>query len=281
MIKEKATNASFEVHVPSVNLVAGVIGQPQPFIFEEGAEQHRLLFSCQGSALVSGPDGHTSLLSAGSALLVPKGSDCRITLGRGSQKWLVATWAAESNAIAFTSLQMPKASHYVTWHDIVRRLALRETTETVKRSLEASETDAGLAIAWTNLVTMNLEPQGNQFCLAEIPPNLNESLANLFEAIKAKPERAWSLSEAATLAGYSPFHLSRVFRSVTEIGFPEYVDRCRAEVAVRQLLESEQALSEVAERAGFGSPQAMRGALREYTGFLPSEYRQQAPDQSS
>lgn len=216
------------------------------------------------------------MLSPGSALLVPRGSECRVLLGRGTQEWLSAEWSAESNAVAFTALKSPTASRYGAWYDPARGLALQETTEMIRQSIEESEVDPSLSIAWTNLVSMKLEPDANGFSLAEVPANINESLMALIEAIKTEPEKQWSLSEAATLAGYSPFHLSRVFRSTTEVGFPEYVDRCRTEVAVQQLLESDRALAEVAEIAGFGSPQAMRGALREYTGFLPSEIRNQA-----
>jgi AraC-like DNA-binding protein len=62
------------------------------------------------------------------------------------------------------------------------------------------------------------------------------------------------------------------------MGFPEYVDRCRTEVAIRKLLEGAESMSFVAGDSGFGTPQAMRTAFREYTGFLPSEMKSHFDD---
>lgn len=99
-------------------------------------------------------------------------------------------------------------------------------------------------------------------------------LMNLIETVRTSPDRDWSLNGAAAEAGYSPFHLSRTFKALAGYGFPEFVDRCRTEIAVEKLLgDAEIHADDVAIQAGFGSTQAMRDAFRDYVGFLPSELR--------
>jgi len=109
--------------------------------------------------------------------------------------------------------------------------------------------------------------------LAAIPDSVPEPLNSLMREVKKRPTDSWSLREAANMAGYSAFHLSRTFRIALDFGFPEFVDRCRTELAVKALLSSDESIEEIANKCGFGSTQALRSACREYLGFLPSEIR--------
>jgi AraC-like DNA-binding protein len=109
--------------------------------------------------------------------------------------------------------------------------------------------------------------------LAAIPDDAQPVLVGLMKQVKAQPAADWSLKAAAAAAEYSAFHLSRTFRAAVGYGFPEFVDRCRTELAVKLLLSEDLDLAEVAEQAGFGSLQGMRNACKEYLGLLPSEIR--------
>lgn len=112
-----------------------------------------------------------------------------------------------------------------------------------------------------------------EFRLTCIPDNLPDSVDHLVRGVRAQPSAPWGLKEAAVYAGYSPFHLSRTFRGHLGMGFPEYVDRCRTEMAVGQLLAGNQPIEEIASACGFGSAQGLRDSFREYLGILPSELR--------
>lgn len=113
----------------------------------------------------------------------------------------------------------------------------------------------------------------HDFCLAQIPANLPMGLSLLLEQVKRDPTQDWSLKRAAAVAGYSPFHLSRSFRQTVGYGFPEFVHRCRAEIAIRKLCTTNESLDEIVKSSGFGSSAAMRDALKEFVGLLPSEIR--------
>ncbi len=110
-------------------------------------------------------------------------------------------------------------------------------------------------------------------CLATIPPEVPDSVAELLRQVKENPVKPWSLKDASALAGYSPFHLSRTFKALVGYGFPEFVDRSRAELAIKQLGGTDDSLDEVATATGFGSTHALRESIKEYLGLLPSELR--------
>jgi len=113
----------------------------------------------------------------------------------------------------------------------------------------------------------------NELTLASIPPDIPDSVQGLLEQVKKNPTGEWSLKEASNIAGYSPFHLSRTFKTLVGYGFPEFVDRCRTELAVAALVSSEEPVDDIASRCGFGSSHGLRESVKEYLGLLPSELR--------
>ena len=109
--------------------------------------------------------------------------------------------------------------------------------------------------------------------LATIPDDLPDTLKNLTLKVRATPALPWPLKEAADMAGYSPFHFSRVFKQLVGYGFHEYVDRCRTECAIDMLVSSDSAVDLVASSCGFGTTQGLRESVKEYLGLVPSELR--------
>ncbi|MFY9233520.1 MAG: helix-turn-helix transcriptional regulator [Fimbriimonadaceae bacterium] len=109
--------------------------------------------------------------------------------------------------------------------------------------------------------------------LAHLPPDLPASIGKLAKEVCGKPQTAWPLKEAAQAAGYSPFHFSRVFKSLVGYGFHEFVDRCRTEFAVEQLCDSDLPVDVIASSCGFGTTQGLRESVKEYLGLVPSELR--------
>jgi AraC-like DNA-binding protein len=113
----------------------------------------------------------------------------------------------------------------------------------------------------------------DQVQLAAVPMDLPETIRELVIKVRGNPAAGWPLKEAANLAGYSPFHFSRVFKNLVGYGFHEYVDRCRTECAVELLCTSDHAVDLVASTCGFGTTQGLRESVKEYLGLVPSELR--------
>ncbi len=113
----------------------------------------------------------------------------------------------------------------------------------------------------------------DQVQLAAIPLDLPDTIKELVAKVRANPSLAWPLKDAADMAGYSPFHFSRVFKNLVGYGFHEYVDRSRTECAVEMLCTTDSAVDVVASSCGFGTTQGLRESVKEYLGLVPSELR--------
>lgn len=113
----------------------------------------------------------------------------------------------------------------------------------------------------------------DQVQLAATPFGLPETIQELVKEVRGNPALPWPLRDAADKAGYSPFHFSRVFKSLVGYGFHEYVDRCRTECAVDMLCTTDSPVDLVASTCGFGTTQGLRESLKEYLGLVPSELR--------
>lgn len=109
--------------------------------------------------------------------------------------------------------------------------------------------------------------------LAPVPSDLPTNIAQLVQQVRQRPDVGWPLKEAADLVGYSPFHFSRVYKSLIGYGFHEFVDRCRTEHAVDLLCTTDTPIDVVAAASGFGTTQALRESVKEYLGLVPSELR--------
>lgn len=121
----------------------------------------------------------------------------------------------------------------------------------------------------------DLLTQESELCLAPVPAKLPEPIQGLVDAVRQTPAKQWTLKEAADGAGYSLFHFSRTFKHFVGYGFPDYVLRCRAEIAVKLLCNTSKPIETIQIASGFNSVQALREALKEFLGFLPSELRPQ------
>ncbi len=119
----------------------------------------------------------------------------------------------------------------------------------------------------------NLMMGEDEVQLATLPDDLPDTLVNLTQKVRKNPSSGWPLREAADLAGYSPFHFSRVFKQLVGYGFHEYVDRCRTECAIDMLVSTDNPVDLVASNCGYGTTQGLRESVKEYLGLVPSELR--------
>lgn len=115
--------------------------------------------------------------------------------------------------------------------------------------------------------------------LAPLPPDLPKALRDIADQVTRNPKASWAIRDAATLAGYSPFHFSRVFKQHAGYGFHQFVDRCRTELAVNKLCNSHATIEDIARHCGFGTSHTLRDSIREYLGITPMELRTAAEEE--
>jgi AraC-like DNA-binding protein len=137
----------------------------------------------------------------------------------------------------------------------------------------SNELTAPLIVGAMHDIAVQLLTGPSELHIAVLPPGLPETIRDLVDEVREDPSQNWSLKDAADKAGYSPFHFSRVFKSLVGYGFHEYVDRCRTEAAVTMLVSTESPVDSVAAACGFGTTQGFRESIKEYLGLVPSELR--------
>lgn len=231
-------------------------------------EDRTLVYCAQGTGQLFIGDATPQFIGPGTAAVIGPREPWTLLLGRGEQSWILGTWNPDSAAIPNAKRIASGACLVTSCSPVLRML----TDRVVARKDDLAEYP-NFVLAWFNLLFHEWHVTRNVFSLTPTFMQGAEPLDDLIAAIRAEPQRQWSLTNAAELAGYSPFHLSRMFRHISKMGFPEFVDRCRAEIAVDLLINTSQPIFSISQQCGFGTPQALRNACRDYAGFLPSELR--------
>ncbi len=85
--------------------------------------------------------------------------------------------------------------------------------------------------------------------------------------------RQWRLDEIAKEAGYSKFHLNRVFLACVGYTIYKYIQMRRLTVAAEKLVYTEKPIIEIAYEANYSSQQSFTIAFRKLYGQPPQAYR--------
>src|SRR6185436_18145921 len=105
------------------------------------------------------------------------------------------------------------------------------------------------------------------------PRAKRQPIREVQEFIEAEPGAVLSIGELARRAAMSPRHFTRVFTEEVGEAPGSYVERIRTEAARRQLEESDDTVTVIAARCGFGSAETMRRNFVRRMGISPDQYR--------
>ncbi|MDX2064854.1 MAG: AraC family transcriptional regulator [Fimbriimonadaceae bacterium] len=220
----------------------------------------------------------------GSLLLIPPQSvfyarcaHLYLQAARGEHRAILVTWAASALPVLETYVQTRLVAELERGivcrpSDPEFKPALRRLAQVRNESLPPAMGEVLMASVLHEVLARLLQGE-SELQLASVPDDLPEALRDLIRAVRTTPSAPWPLKDAAGLAGYSPFHFSRVFKQSVGYGFHEYVDRCRTENAVRLLISSPQPIDVIAQTSGFGTTQGLRESIKDYLGLVPSELR--------
>ncbi|MHB1008239.1 MAG: PocR ligand-binding domain-containing protein [Propionibacteriaceae bacterium] len=107
-------------------------------------------------------------------------------------------------------------------------------------------------------------------------PHRRPDLRDVLNEIARHPNRALTLTEAATTTHWSPGHLSKLFRSVTGYTFVSYVTAWRIARAQLMLASTQMPVRNVAAELDFHQVNYFSRVFRAHTGMTPSEFRRQS-----
>jgi AraC family transcriptional regulator len=98
-------------------------------------------------------------------------------------------------------------------------------------------------------------------------------LRRVLDYIAINLEDDITLQDLAAVAGYSPFHFSRMFALATGAPPHRYISRIRLEKSMVELTERKLSLTEIALNAHFSSQTSFARAFHRATGMTPKEYQ--------
>lgn len=151
-------------------------------------------------------------------------------------------------------------------------------TAGIDLALALIETDHGrdlaLAVARENVV-YRIRSGGQAQFSSELAAQAvdDRRLARLAEAIRARPERDWSVAAMCDELAVSPRTLSRLCRSEMATSPAAFVERVRIDTARALLVETRGRIDAIARTSGFGTHQRMDRAFTRQLGVTPSDYR--------
>lgn len=151
-------------------------------------------------------------------------------------------------------------------------------TAGIDLALALVEDDVGTEIAQTiaRYLVLYLRRPGGQTQFAApvwMPRARRTPIRTVQEAIEADPGGAHSVSDLARTAAMSPRHFTRVFTDEIGEAPGQYVERIRTEAARRQLEQTDDTVTVIALRCGFGSAETMRRNFVRRIGISPDAYR--------
>jgi len=186
-------------------------------------------------------------------------------------------WAfAEQMGREFPSVTVDPEPIFVKSSDKVWTAA--GVTAGIDLALSLVEDDHGTDVAQTvaRWLVMYLRRPGGQTQFAApvwMPRARRAPIREVQEAIESEPGGAHSIPDLARRAAMSPRHFTRVFTDEVGEAPGAYVERIRTEAARRQLEETDDTLTVIAGRCGFGSAETLRRNFVRRLGISPDQYR--------
>jgi AraC-like DNA-binding protein len=264
-----AFQASIEVPIGQPRLIHKTCVHETP-VFHPGfrtGDLAKIAVCLEGGALILKEGRPSTYVAPGTAIFTPAGTENDLLLARLPQNWLVAEWLPTE-----TGIPTPQTGDQAAF--LLQNCSpfTQQMTRVAVKLGNAWPEHRNFVNAWVNAILHDTHPSPRTFSLSGCDQR-DDLLADLIERIKAEPQKNWTLASASQEIGYSPFHLSRIFRQNCEIGLPKFVELTRSEVAINHLLNSNMSQRQIAEQCGFGSPKTMRIAVRKNTGFFPVKIR--------
>jgi AraC-like DNA-binding protein len=99
------------------------------------------------------------------------------------------------------------------------------------------------------------------------------AIEQALEWMHANAHSSVTIGEVAGRVGFSPAHFRTLFRRSVGVSPKQYLTALRLQSSKCLLMHSERTVAEVAELAGFNSPQEFSKVFRRFTGIAPSDWK--------
>lgn len=106
-------------------------------------------------------------------------------------------------------------------------------------------------------------------------------LGNVTAYLKEHYTEDITLEKLASVFGYAPEYLSRLFVKYAKINYKDYLQNVRLEHALIDLKTTDEQIVDIALKHGFKSSKSFSNTLKKWYGILPNEYRKNEKCQKS
>ena len=106
-----------------------------------------------------------------------------------------------------------------------------------------------------------------------LPQNLPALLRKPLEQMRRSFERPWRVAELAAMAGMSPSHFIRTFRTALGTSPIDWLRRERINQAKRRLVETDDSMKEIARLVGYSDQFFFSKDFKQMTSLTPTDYR--------
>ncbi|MGE7838330.1 response regulator transcription factor [Viridibacillus arvi] len=177
-------------------------------------------------------------------------------------------------SLAFLDIQMPGKSGIELAKELKKLYGLDIIMVTAFQSFEYAQ--AAIRIGVTDYVTKPIIESELLEILQKYRKSnsQNDAIQDVLEIIHDEYSEKLNLSVVASRIHMNSTYLSRKFQEELGIGFADYLNKYRLEMAKKFLLQNKEiAISVVAERAGFNSQHYFSVQFKKHFNMTPSEYR--------
>lgn len=219
-----------------------------------------------GQVEIRTPDGNHHLAHAGQAFLFRYGEDSTYGFPAGNTLPYLSTWIGlEGSGLADHWDLLRAVSGPVVPVTEELRNGLSQLAELAEPRTRCNPTTMGAA---AHAFVMQLIASGRERLRSSQPP-----VERAIDDLLANPAAPWSLKEVAERHDVSREHLTRAFQQ--RMGQPPaaWLNQARVIKARHLLVQSDLAIHEVAQQAGFSSTHTMARLIKEATGLSPHHFR--------
>ena len=100
-----------------------------------------------------------------------------------------------------------------------------------------------------------------------------QKLSRACSYISQNCEKNITLEDAASYAGFSKYHFSRIFKEYMNTSFTAYLTSQRIQKAITLFTQQELSITDAVFLSGFGSVASFNRSFKQQMGCTPSEYR--------
>ncbi len=119
-----------------------------------------------------------------------------------------------------------------------------------------------------------ISEQKNQLrCTSEKMFEYNERFNSVIKYIDKNYMYEITLDKLASIAGYSRYHFSRIFKQYSGLSYVTYINKTRINAAMKLLMDPSKSITEVAMNSGFSSITSFNRAFKEIKHCTPSEFK--------